>query len=192
MKNQIFKTRIQPEVLWNFIKRNRHIKGDILEVGVWKGGTGSILAKATELFSTGTVYLADTFTGVVKASVNDSIYKGGEHSDTSILIVNSLLSKLKIYNTNILNGIFPDEINFESINQPDVKIKLCHIDVDTYTSAKDIVNYIWPKIVKGGAIIFDDYGFWGCEGITKLCNEINIEDSIFIHNINGHSIFIKI
>lgn len=65
--------------LWNFIKRNSQIKGDVLEVGVWKGGTGSILAKATELYSDGTVYLADTFKGVVKATDKDSIYKGGEH-----------------------------------------------------------------------------------------------------------------
>lgn len=99
---------------------------------------------------------------------------------------------MNIKNFRILVGIFPDEINFEKNLIENIKIKLCHIDVDTYASAKDILQYIWPKIVKGGAVFFDDYGFWGCEGITKLCNELKLEDSIFIHNINGHAIFIKL
>ncbi|WP_418263881.1 TylF/MycF/NovP-related O-methyltransferase [Flavobacterium faecale] len=178
--------------LWNYVKKNNHLKGDILEVGVWKGGSGCILAKASELFSDGKVYLADTFKGVVKASEMDPVYKGGEHSDTNIQIVKLLVKELALKNTQILEGVFPDEINFELLNLNNVALKICHIDVDTYSSAKDIFFNIWPIIVKGGVVIFDDYGFWGCEGITKLVNELKLDNSVFIHNINGHGIFVKI
>jgi O-methyltransferase len=177
--------------LWDFIKRNLQMQGDVLEVGVWRGGTGCLIAKAIKNFSKGKVYLADTFSGIVKASKDDTSYKGGEHSDTSVEIVKELVKKLNLDNVEILQGIFPDEINF-SVNKEVVKIKLCHIDVDTYSSAKDVFEYIWPNIVKGGAVIFDDYGFWGCEGVTKLCNEISLPEATFIHNVNGHGIFIKI
>lgn len=177
--------------LWNFIKKNKHLKGDILEVGVWRGGTGCILGKSAQLYSPCKVYLVDTFKGVVKAGKNDTIYKGGEHSDTSISIVKNLLKELKISNAELLTGIFPSEISLPK-SQKKSSIKLCHIDVDTYQSAKEIFVNIWPSITKGGAIIFDDYGFWGCEGITKLCNEIVVNDGTFIHNINGHGIFIKL
>lgn len=175
--------------LWNFIQRNRQLQGNILEVGVWRGGTGCLLGKAAQLYSNSKVFLADTFTGVVKASRADTIYKGGEHSDTSIDIVKELVNKLQLNNIEILKGIFPDEVNFDKIELP--RIKLCHIDVDTYSSAKGVFDYIWPFMVKGGAVIFDDYGFWGCEGVTKLCNEYVLNDAIFIHNINGHAVFIK-
>ena len=178
--------------LWNFVKMNNNLKGDILEVGVWQGGTGCLLAKSSELFSQGNVFLADTFKGVVKATNEDTIYKGGEHADSSVEIVNSLIDKLNITNTKVLKGVFPDEISFESLNVKDVSLKLCHIDVDTYSSAKDIFNYVWPFIIKGGAVIFDDYGFWGCEGVTKLVNEIKQNDTVFIYNLNGHGILIKI
>jgi O-methyltransferase len=174
--------------LWTFIKRNARIQGDILEVGVWRGGTGCLMAKAVQQFSGGNVFLADTFSGVVKASDADTVYQGGEHADTSIEIVETLIQELALDNVKILKGIFPDQIKFD----PQPPIRLCHIDVDTYSSAKDIFNYIWPHITKGGAVIFDDYGFWGCEGITRLCNEILLPDATFIHNINGHCIFIKI
>ena len=176
--------------LWNFIKRNKHLEGDILEVGVWRGGTGCIMAKSAQLFSPCKIYLADTFKGVVKAGEKDTIYKGGEHSDTSVSIVKDLLKELKISNTELLIGIFPGEVFLPKSPKKSL-IKLCHIDVDTYQSAKEIFINIWPNITKGGAVVFDDYGFWGCEGITTLCNEISVSDGIFIHNLNGHGIFIK-
>jgi O-methyltransferase len=171
------------------VKKNEHLKGDIVEVGVWRGGTGALLAKAAESYSNCKVYLADTFTGVVKASSQDTTYKGGEHADTSIEMVEKLLADLHVNNTVLLQGIFPNEVH---LNNAQPAIRLCHIDVDTYASAKDIFDYIWPYIVPGGCVVFDDYGFWGCEGVTKLCNEISLSDATFIHNINGHGIFIKV
>ena len=57
---------------------------DVLEVGVWRGGTGCLLAaKAQSLNRNATVFLCDTFSGVVKAGEIDNFYKGGEHADTS-------------------------------------------------------------------------------------------------------------
>jgi O-methyltransferase len=177
--------------LWYYIKKHPLLFGDILEVGVWRGGTGCLLAKAAELFSGSKVYLADTFSGVVKATGMDSNYKGGEHADTSIKIVQELVDSLKLNNIRLLKGVFPNEVNLDH-ETVKPKIKLCHIDVDTYDSAKDVFNYIWQYVIKGGAVIFDDYGFWGCEGVTKLGNELAPRDAIFIYNINGHAIFIKL
>ncbi|MFW5879385.1 MAG: TylF/MycF/NovP-related O-methyltransferase [Bacteroidota bacterium] len=175
--------------LWSLMKQQHGLTGDVLEVGVWKGGTGALLGIiANKINNNINIYLADTFKGVVKASGNDSQYKGGEHSDTSLPLLEKLISKQKLKNVHVLQGIFPDEVNFGD-NIP--LLRLCHIDVDTYQSAKDIFYYIWPHIEAGGIVVFDDYGFWGCEGVTKLCNEIDVNDGTFIYNINGHGIFVK-
>ena len=71
------------------------------------------------------------------------------------------------------------------------QIKLCHIDVDTYLSAKEIFDYAWPKIPVGGIVVFDDYGFWTCEGVTKYFNALDLKDGRKIHNLNGHGIIVK-
>lgn len=162
------------------------IDADILEVGVWRGGTGAIMSKANES-GKGRTILADTFEGVVKASEKDTVYRGGEHSDTSLEHVSSLLQSLNCQRVEILKGIFPDDF-------PDFKIdsiKLCHIDVDTYDSALDIFKFAWPKLIVGGVVVFDDYGFWTCEGVTKLFNELEIENGTKIHNLNGQGIIVK-
>ena len=41
-------------------------------------------------------------------------------------------------------------------------------------------------------MVFDDYGFSGCEGVTKFVNELRVNSQLFfIHNLNGHAIFVK-
>ncbi|MBL7983491.1 MAG: class I SAM-dependent methyltransferase [Flavobacteriales bacterium] len=177
--------------LWQLVERGRHVPGNILEVGVWRGGTGSLMAKAAQLYSPGTrVFLADTFKGVVKAGTNDTNYKGGEHADTTQEVVRTLLGSQGVDNTELLVGIYPDEIDRTIFG--DTPIKLCHIDVDTYDSAKDIFDEVWPRMARGGAVVFDDYGFWGCEGVTRLCDSIDLPDARFVHNLNGHALFFKL
>lgn len=173
--------------LWSLVKDLKNVAGDILEVGVWRGGTGVILCEASKTFTNTTVYLADTFEGVVKATEEDTVYRGGEHSDTSQKIVEDLLALAKATNHKVLKGVFPDDFLEVSIN----KLKLCHIDVDTYLSAKDIFDYAWPKLEVGGVIVFDDYGFWTCEGVTNYFNSLDLPNGRKIHNINGHGIIIK-
>lgn len=175
--------------LWTLIKQANKLKGDVLEVGVWKGGTGSLLASAVS--KDATVYLCDTFSGVVKAGKKDNQYIGGEHADTSEDIVKHLFEQLNITNYSILKGIFPDET---SSGITDKKFKFCHIDVDVYQSAKETFLWVWQRMEIGGIVVFDDYGFAACEGITDLINnELQLrEDLIMVHNLNGHAVLIKI
>jgi O-methyltransferase len=51
------------------------------------------------------------------------------------------------------------------------EFRFCHIDVDVYQSAKDIVTWLWPRLAIGGIIVFDDYGFPYSQGITTLVDE---------------------
>lgn len=175
---------------WKIIEQIKYIEGDLIEIGVWKGGSGCLIAKKMQHEKIKAVlHLCDTFEGVVKASKFDNKYTGGEFSNTTPIIVEDLAKNLKLKNLNILKGIFPDETG-KIIETK--KFRLCHVDVDTYQSAKDIFEWIWPKMNRGGLVIFDDYGGLGCEGITCLVNEIGEkQDNLFIHNLNGHGVLFK-
>lgn len=178
--------------LWQLVEQSAKWQcGSILEIGVWRGGTGALIAKkAKECGISERVYLCDTFTGVVKAGPEDSRYIGGEHHDTSRQTVEELIFKrLNLNNVTILEGIFPDQIGKEI---EDLKFSFCHIDVDVYQSAKDSVDWIWQRLVSGGIIVYDDYGFRNCDGITKYVEEQRLyKDRLVFHNLNGHAIVIK-
>ncbi len=177
--------------LFTLVKQTSKLKsGSLIEIGVFEGGTGAIIAKQAELNNINEkVYLCDTFDGVVKSSEYDPHYTNGEHKATKI-IVETLLQNMNIQNTVILEGIFPDDTGQKVEN---LDFRFCHIDVDVYKSAKDIVEWIWPKMVIGGIIVYDDYGFSTCKGIaTQVEEQIDLKDRIVIHNLNGHAIIIKI
>ena len=177
--------------LWQLVEQSAKLNGALIEVGVWKGGTGALIAqKAKQSGIKDTVYLCDTFAGVVKAGDQDTRYKGGEHADASKEDVEILLHTLDLRNARILVGIFPEETG-KLVT--DTVFRFCHIDVDVYQSAKDATEWLWPKLVVGGMIVFDDYGFRGCEGVTRFVDEERGKsDRMVIHNLNGHAIIIKL
>ncbi len=181
--------------LWQLIEQAQKINSgaNVIEIGAWRGGTAAVMArKLSNLKSDSIIYIADTFEGVVKTSDKDNFYIGGEHSDTSEQIVENLLAKEARYkNYKILKGMFPEDTSH--LIPENTMFGLCHIDVDVYQSAKDIISWVWDKLILGGVIVFDDYGFPGCVGITKLVNEQrNLKDRVIIHNLNGHAIMVKI
>ena len=178
--------------LWSLVEQAAKLQGAIIEIGVWKGGTGALIAQKAKICKIiDPVYLCDTFNGVVKAGPKDSRYKGGEHGDALRQEVEQLLFKrMHLQGVEILEGIFPEETS-QYIDEE--QFRFCHIDVDVYQSAKDITEWIWGKMVIGGILVYDDYGFYGCDGITKYVEEQQrLQDRLFIHNLNGHAIIIKL
>jgi len=176
--------------LWTLVEETAKVGGDILEIGVWQGGSGCLMAKRAQMLDSKTkVYLCDTFAGVVKAGKEDGSYRDGEHKDTSVALVKALQSDLNVTNTKILTGIFPDDTGGQLDSK---RIRLCHIDVDVYQSAKDSVDFIWDRMPLGGAIVFDDYGFVGCEGVTRYVDELRQNKNMFyFNNLNGHAVLLK-
>lgn len=177
--------------LWSLVGQALKTPGDFLEVGVWRGGTGGLIAAraAEDTKEQRTVYLADTFTGVVKAGPKDRYYKGGEHSNTSVEHVEGVLDSLAVNNTVILKGVFPDETGHEL---GESRLCFCHIDVDVYQGARDVTEWVLPRLNRGGIIVYDDYGFYGCEGVTEYVESIACHPELtFIHNLNGHAVLIR-
>ncbi|MEW5703584.1 MAG: TylF/MycF/NovP-related O-methyltransferase [Pseudomonadota bacterium] len=164
-------------------------EGDVIEVGVWRGGSGCLLAKRfATLAPSAVVYLADTFSGVVKSSSVDRGYGDGAHSDATRQIVVDLAEGIDAH-VEIMQGVFPDETGHAVAGN---KFRFAHIDIDVYESAKAILDWLWPRLLHEAIVVFDDYGFVSCPGITHLVNDRRQKkDCIFIHNLTGQGILIK-
>jgi len=178
--------------LWQLVAQSVKVPGALLEVGVWRGGTTAIIAASAKANGIqDPVYACDTFAGVVKAGEKDSTYRGGEHADASESDVRRFLEgDLHLKNVRLLRGIFPEESG-QTIADP--YFRFCHIDVDVYNSARDILAWVWPRLSRGGMVVYDDYGFISTDGITALVNEQRRDrDRIVLHNLNGHAVVVKI
>jgi O-methyltransferase len=176
--------------LWSLVEQTVGLGGDILEVGVWRGGTGCLMAAQAKRQSPSTqVVLCGTFTGVAKAGAKDTVYRGGEHADASMEMVAKLAGEMGLDNIAIRQGVFPDEIG---ASLSDRRFSLCHLDVDVYESARQAFDWVWSRLVVGGVVVFDDYGFAPCDGVTRMVNErLVLRGGLVLHNLNGHALIVK-
>jgi hypothetical protein len=81
----------------------------------------------------------------------------------------NILEYKKFQNIFLVKGFIPDSIQEYFNKKPSTQIALLHIDVDVYEATKACLDYLYERVVKGGIIVFDDYG--QVEGATKAINE---------------------
>ena len=177
--------------LWQLTAQVAKLHGDLIEVGCGLGGSGCLIARQCQLQGiTATVYLCDAFNGVIKPSADDPPYVGGTYSTSDKQIVERLSRELRLDNIQILRGVFPDETGEAVRNK---NFRLCHVDIGTYQSSRDAVHWVWSRLVTGGVVVEDDYGYAATPGIRKYVHEISERsDNLAIHNLNGHSIMVKV
>jgi O-methyltransferase len=78
------------------IEQVKHIKEDFLEVGVWRGGSGCLLAYKCQQEKIGAkVYPCNTYEAFVKAGDKDYFWECGEVVDTPEKIVEKLLTEVQ-------------------------------------------------------------------------------------------------
>lgn len=176
--------------LWQLAAQVKHLKGQVIEVGCWRGGAGCMLAhRIAEDTKDTLVFLCDTFRGVVKTGCHDTFYKGQEFADSSLTIVSNLAKRMGLNNISLLSGIFPEETGADIEHH---LFKFAHIDVDVYQSARDAFEWLLPRLVSGAIVVFDDYGFASTPGIRRYIDELQgHSELIIVRNINGQAVIIK-
>lgn len=186
--NKVFETTLLDSkrlyTLYYLAESLKNIPGDIMDVGCLKGGAGFTMSYAN---LKGNVYLIDTFEGVVD---KEKYYNKNHYVFKNINFVKKFIKSLKLKNTFVIKGIFPSSIKKKFAKK---RIKLCHLDVNTFKSTKNAFEYIEDKIVKNGVVVFDDYGIFSVEGVKRYIDSIKKKNKkfIFIYNYMGQCILIK-
>lgn len=133
--------------------------GPFVEVGVWQGGSAQRLYEVAQEQRRAT-WLFDTFTGIPFADPVD-IHKVGDFNGVDLEAIRLAMPK-----ANIVKGIFPASLG----PRPD-SIAFIHEDTDQYRSTRSVIVYLWPRLVPGGIILFDDYNTSDCPGSRRAIDE---------------------
>lgn len=161
------------------------IAGDIVECGVWRGG--SMVATAKTLIGHDQVdrrlWLYDTFDGMSAPSSEDVDFMGQSASgllaeqdreDAKSIWCFSPMEQVR--EAMATTGYPTDQINFvpgkveETLPKTTPgKIALLRLDTDWYESTRCELEHLFPKMVDGGVLIIDDYGHW--EGCRRAVDE---------------------
>lgn len=181
-------TMTSPERIAALVEAVRHVSrhaiaGDIVECGVWRGG--SMLAVARTLLELGErrrLHLFDTFDGMPPPGPEDLDLTGvhaadlmaAEDRETGTVWARSPLEEAR---QNVLASGYPAaDVRFvrgrveETIPEqaPD-RIAILRLDTDWYESTRHELVHLYPRLAVGGVLIIDDYGHW--QGARRAVDE---------------------
>ncbi|HEV3332008.1 MAG TPA: TylF/MycF/NovP-related O-methyltransferase [Bryobacteraceae bacterium] len=173
-----------------YIVANR-IPGDVVECGVWRGGSSMAIAKT--LVSAGNtgrrIFMYDTFSGMSEPSQEDKDSHGNHASahmrELGDQWCNSPLEEVRrnmatsypIEQVLFVEGKVEDTIPH---TLPD-RIALLRLDTDWYESTAHELKHLWPLLQPGGVLIVDDYGDW--LGARKAVDEF-FQGSMFLARLD--------
>ena len=152
------------------------IPGDIVECGVWRGGSMALVARTLLLLgdTSRTLYLYDTFEGMPAPTDRDRDLLGRAAGDLMSAEPRETGHTIWAYATlddvraNLLATGYPaDRIVFVPGKVEDTipatipaAISLLRLDTDWYASTRHELQHLYPKLSSHGVLIIDDYGHW--------------------------------
>ena len=159
-----------------------HIDGDFVELGVWYGIMSKTMCEyiSIEKHLDKKFYLVDSF-GEMPGSHIAKSYK-----EDIFDIVSKRFEKYP--NVNLIRGLVPEVLPLIPVK----KIAYLAIDMNGSEPERVALEYFYDKVVSGGVIYFDDYG-WGYPELRKVVdNFFANKPEELLHFPSGNSIVVKI
>ena len=178
------------------------LPGQIIEAGCALGGSAIVMATAKRRMRRMTIY--DVFAMIPPPSERDGadvharyaeIVQGksaGIGGDTYYGYRDNLLSEVRAnlahfgvapltHRISMVKGLFSDTLKIDS------PVALAHIDADWFDSVTICLERIAPRLVKGGALVVDDFETWsGCTAAVDVYFQPRMAEFDFVRKSRLH------
>jgi O-methyltransferase len=153
------------------------VAGDIVECGVWRGGSSmlSALVLSRRDDCSRTLWLYDTFEGMPAPGDEDVKFDGASARD----VLSSQVRSADTMNDWCIASIDAVRANMEATGYPPDRIRLVEglvehtipqeapptiavlrLDTDWFQSTYHELVHLYPRLAVGGVLMIDDYGWW--------------------------------
>ena len=174
---------------YELFKHTIDLPGCILELGVFKGGSLMTWANLMETFCPGDryrmVYGFDHFQGLTDYAEEDGKLTNDRNHDKLVggwqapAEISRLMVELfnedtivpNIKRVQLVEGDIFDTLPVFLKENPGLKIALLHLDVDLYKVTKFALEQLYPLVLEGGVVCFDEYGLVPWQGETTAADE---------------------
>lgn len=165
------------------------LPGDIVELGVYRGASLMSWANFLEIRNMGDrqkqVFGFDNFAGFTSMDPKDgkpdphfgkclSGFDGGAF-ETILQDAISIFDKDRFipYKPRVVlvKGDIEKTMPKFVEDNPGLRVSLLHVDCDMYAPTKAALELLWPLVVQGGVVLFDEYGIRPWEGEAAAVDE---------------------
>lgn len=166
-----------------------NLEGDFVECGVNTGLSSMAVCNYIQFENVPKkLYLFDTFAGIPESQVAQDENITGYRNlyfECYDLVKNNFS---KYPNVVLVRGAIP-----ESLHTVDIpKVSYLHIDMNIEYPEREALEYFWPRLVSGGIVMLDDYGFEGHEKQKRSHDEFARRHGLMICALpTGQGMLIK-
>ncbi len=167
--------------LWREVESCLDLPGTVAECGVLRGLSSHLIctriAAGRPDFQGEGYFVFDSFEGLSEVQSEDT--DGLEEGSTLPVVAGAYSHALEKVQENLsrfpeisyFKGWIPSRFNDVS----DSDFRFVHVDVDLYQPTRDSLEFFYPRLVKGGKIVCDDYNWPGAKkAIDAFCSELGI------------------
>jgi len=188
--------RLRHYTLVQLFRNSLKYDGDVVECGTFHGLSAYQIAQIMDDNNTDkSLHIFDSFEGLSEILEEDEssgvlISKDELRSQFSYG-EDRVRDNLKSFDfIKYYKGWIPER--FSEVKE--IEFSFIHIDVDLYQPIKDSINFFLPRLVDGGIMVFDDYGFTAqFPGAKKAVDEAiaNYNPKTFLALPSGQAFIIK-
>ncbi len=187
---------------YDFYKQVMRLPGDIVELGVYRGASLLSWANFLEIRNMGDrhkkVIGFDNHKGFGKLDDKD----GGENQQLGKMeggfacnqFEEQLHDAIRIFDQDrfipykprvvLVKGDIEQTVPQYVEDNPGLRISLLHFDADLYRPTLMGLKHLWPLVVPGGIVLFDEYGIPPWEGESKAVDEFFANQKIKIQRLD--------
>jgi hypothetical protein len=133
------------------------LEGNFAEFGVYRAGCAFMILSLTPSEPQRTMYLFDTFAGIPEDHLAEEERErglAGRFPDTSVEYVQGRLERFRGRFETVAGDVFDTVPGTET-----GPLAFVHIDLNTGAPTRHVLGYAYERMVAGGTIAFDDYGY---------------------------------
>jgi hypothetical protein len=141
------------------------LEGNFAEFGVYRAGCAFMVLALTPPKPDRTMYLFDTYAGIPDEHLAEGERErglGGALANTSVGYVERRLDRFR-GSFEICAGDVFDTV-------PEVEtgpLAFAHVDMNTEAPTRHVLGYAYERLVPGGVLVFDDYGYGGDDTLEE-------------------------
>ena len=145
-------TPLEAGQLFSLVRATSKLGGAMAEVGVFRGASAHLMRRADGLRP---LHLFDTFEGLPEPAETDvEIHAGAFEKNEFSCSLEQVRNNLKsCANVHFHPGFFP--ATGRAIENE--KFSFVHSDVDLYVSTRSVLEFFYPRLLRGGIILTHDF-----------------------------------
>lgn len=148
-------------MVWSLARAQATLGGVMAEVGTYQGASARLICEAK---GDAEFHVFDTFCGLLDTSEDDALFRQHDYSAAEQDVRRYLSPYSNVF---IHRGFFPaDTGNLIA----DRKFSFVNLDVDTYQSTRDCLEFFYPRLLPGGILLSHDYA--QADGVRRAFDEV--------------------